>query len=69
MIAGCCIVSFFVLFIFKYFNFFVDSINGLLLRPQMYLILFSQLLSSLTSFLRNFLRLLNLRMPHRRKLE
>ena len=30
MIAGCCIVSFFVLFIFKYFNFFVDSINGLL---------------------------------------
>ena len=29
-IAGCCIVSFFVLFVFKYFNFFVDSINGLL---------------------------------------
>lgn len=30
MIAGCCIVSFSILFLFKYFNFFVDSINSFL---------------------------------------
>lgn len=30
IVAGCCIASFSFLFLFKYFNFFVDSINGLL---------------------------------------
>lgn len=30
IVAGCCIVSFSVLFVFKYFNFFLDSINSLL---------------------------------------
>ena len=30
IVAGCCIVSFSILFIFKYFNFFIDSINNLL---------------------------------------
>lgn len=29
-LAGCCIASFSILFVFKYFNFFLDSINSLL---------------------------------------
>lgn len=29
ILAGCCIVSFSFLFVFKYFNFFTDSINNL----------------------------------------
>ena len=30
IVAVCCIASFSILFVFKYFNFFIDSINGLL---------------------------------------
>lgn len=30
IVAGCCIANFSILFVFKYFNFFANSINGLL---------------------------------------
>ena len=30
IVAGCCIAGFSILFVFKYFNFFTDSINSLL---------------------------------------
>lgn len=30
IVAGCCIASFSILFVFKYFNFFVDSVNNFL---------------------------------------